>query len=84
MPKGWWAVPLSLPHRVAPGTAIRVAIADGISEGFVAGEVIDNGYEVIAPVAFRAADAADVAVAASNSALVVMIGSQGSVSESAG
>ncbi|MDJ0954483.1 MAG: hypothetical protein QNJ81_12465, partial [Acidimicrobiia bacterium] len=84
VPEGWWAVPLSLPHRVSPGTAIRVATADGVSEGFVAGEVIDNGYEVIAPVAFPAAQAAAVAIAASNSALVVMVGAQSSVAESAG
>ena len=84
MPDGWWAVPLALPHRVPPGTSIRVALADGISEGFVAGELIDNGYEVIAPVAFPAAAAAEVATAASNSALVVMIGAQISGAESSG
>lgn len=84
VPDGWWSVALVLPHAVAPGTQIRAAIEDSLFTGIVSGEVVDDGFELIAPVAFTAEDAAAVAAALGTGAVVVIIGSPGPTSASSG
>ena len=84
VPDGWWAVALNLPHYVAPDTPIRVSLNGAIVEGRVVGEVADNGFELVAPVAFPAEEAAHIAAEAATSALVVMIGSRRHALESDG
>ncbi len=74
IPPDWWSVSLPLPYRVAPGTRVRVGLEETMVEGIVAGPISDTGFEVNGPIAFPAAQAAQVAAAAGNSALVVMIG----------
>ena len=74
IPDGWWAVPVPLPHRVPPGTPVRVALGEVVVDGMTVGEPDDSGFEIVGSVAFPATDAAQVAMAASTSALVVMIG----------
>ena len=84
VPDGWWSVAISLPQSIGPGTPIRVSARDTVVTGILSGEVVDNGYEFVGPVAFPANDAALVAAAAASDTVVVMIGSASSVPASAG
>ena len=73
-PDGWWAVSLPLPHRVAPGTRVRVVAGESFVEGVIVGEMHDDGFRLTASVAFAPGDAPLVAAGTADSALVVMIG----------
>ena len=84
VPDGWWSVAMSLPQPIGPGTPIRVTTGEVVVTGILRGEVVDTGYELVGPVAFPADDAARVADAVANGAVVVMIGSTGSVPTPAG
>ncbi len=84
VPEDWWVVPLPLPQRVPPGTPIRVALEDEVVEGLIVGEPTDTGFELSGSVAFPSEDAARVAIAAGDNALVVMIGTERRLAESAG
>lgn len=74
-PDGWWSVPVPLPIAVAPGTRLRVRYGPSgdIAEGVVVGALDHAGFEVIGTVAFPEEDAAMVAAATADDALVVMI-----------
>jgi hypothetical protein len=76
LPPDWWSIAISLPQPAAPGTPIRlVTDASGATvEGILVESGIDDGFETIAMVAFAPADAPRVAAAASDNALVVMMG----------
>ena len=84
IPRGWWAVALSLPRRVTPGTAVRVVVGDNVVDGLLIDEPSDNGFEVIGSVAFAPDQATRVAAASADDALVVMIGTGGPANSSAG
>jgi len=83
-PTGWWAVSLPLPHRVSPGTHVRVIAGESVVEGLVVGEMHDDGFELTASIAFASDDAQLVAATAANSALVVMVGSSDLIATSGG
>jgi hypothetical protein len=84
VPAGWWSVTLPVSQPVAPGTPIRVAFEDRVADGIVVGSFSDNGYDLTAPVAFPPQQAELVAAIASNSALVVMVGSNAIVGGNGG
>jgi len=85
LPGNWWAVSLPLPTPVAPGTHIRVVLADGnIIEGVIIDGVVETGFTTTGTVAFAPDDAPLVALAASNDALVVMVAAGTTISGSTG
>lgn len=84
VPADWWSVSIPVPYRVTPGSRIRIALEDTTVEGIVVGPISDSGFELRAPVAFPAAHAAQVATAAANSALAVMIGTARPMAGSSG
>ena len=84
IPEGWWSVAITLPHPVGPGTQVRVPVGGAIVTGLLSGEVVDNGYEYVGPVAFPADNAALVAEAVAAGEVVVMLGPASSIPGSAG
>lgn len=79
VPADWWSVAIPLPTPAPPGSPIRLVLDDSgqVAEGVLIEAGIESGFETIGMVAFAPSDAPRVAVAAMNSALVVMIGVEG-------
>ena len=75
IPPGWWAVSLPLPDPVTPGTPVRITAGGRSADGVAVAEITDNGFEQTGTVAFPPDVADQVAEMATDSALVVMIGS---------
>lgn len=80
VPADWWSVAIPLPTSAPPGTLIRLVLGDAgeVVEGILLEAGIEDGFETVGMVAFSRFDAPRVAAASTNSALVVMIGVQGS------
>jgi hypothetical protein len=76
VPEGWWSVSVPLPVAAAPGTWLRVrdTSTGAVVDGVVVGAGHDTGFEIVGMVAFPAEDAARVADATADDALVVMVG----------
>ena len=76
VPDGWWSVSVPLPVVVAPGTWLRVRITSNgaVMDGVVVEAGNDNGFEIDGMVAFPPEEAATVADAAADDAIVVMVG----------
>lgn len=74
MPADWWSIPLELPAPIPAGTPVRVLFPTDGTEitGMVTREAGDFGQGAL--VAFPEGDAAAVAVAAGDDAIVVMVG----------
>ncbi len=76
VPADWWALSIPLPGPAVPGSAIRVVLTGGtIVEGIIMDAGIENGFETYSMVGFPASEAPQVAQAAANDTLIVMIGS---------
>lgn len=74
VPSGWWSIPLQLPAPIPPGTPVQVLLNGDVTpiSGVVTREAGD--YQQDALVAFPDHDAAAVAIAARDDAIVVMVG----------